>query len=262
MNEIEDNNKNANIKDVLRSMIMTFSIYSKIPMPNIEWKEVNMKYTMCFFPLVGLVHGLIWILWFFVSLKITDSSIFRTLTLAALPFILDGGIHLDGFLDVNDAIHSYGEPQRKLEIMKDSHIGAFAVIYGIIYIMLWTAVVSLVNRENVFLSGAMFCLARAMSGVTFVMLKGAKNDGMQHTVSGAADNGAVILSSLAYAVLIIAYVMDYAFIKGIILGAVCVGSAFMYKSYTYKNFGGITGDTAGWYMQLLIAVLVAVVCIF
>ena len=66
MNEIEDNNKNANIKDVLRSMIMTFSIYSKIPMPNIEWKEENMKYTMCFFPLVGLVHGLIWILWFFV----------------------------------------------------------------------------------------------------------------------------------------------------------------------------------------------------
>ena len=43
MNEIEDNNKNANIKDVLRSMIMTFSIYSKIPMPNIEWKEENMK---------------------------------------------------------------------------------------------------------------------------------------------------------------------------------------------------------------------------
>ena len=85
--------------DVIRSLMMTFSIYSKIPMPNVEWKEGNMKYTMCFFPLVGIVHGLLWILWWTVSTRISDEALFCTLTSAALPFLLDGGIHFDGFLD-------------------------------------------------------------------------------------------------------------------------------------------------------------------
>lgn len=42
----------------LEPMIVAFSMYSKIPMPRIEWNKENMKYTMCFFPLIGVVTGL------------------------------------------------------------------------------------------------------------------------------------------------------------------------------------------------------------
>ena len=35
------------------------AMYSKIPMPRVEWNEKNMKYAMCFFPLVGVVTGLL-----------------------------------------------------------------------------------------------------------------------------------------------------------------------------------------------------------
>ena len=41
----------------LEPMIIAFSMYSKIPMPRIEWNKENMKYTMCFFPLIGVVTG-------------------------------------------------------------------------------------------------------------------------------------------------------------------------------------------------------------
>ena len=32
-------------------------MYSKIPMPQSEWTKENMRYVMCFFPLIGVVIG-------------------------------------------------------------------------------------------------------------------------------------------------------------------------------------------------------------
>ena len=42
----------------MRSLIIAFSMYSRIPMPRCEWDERGMKYSMCFFPLVGAVLGM------------------------------------------------------------------------------------------------------------------------------------------------------------------------------------------------------------
>ena len=44
---------------VIRSMIIAFSTYSRIPMPQVEWSDANKKYTMCFFPAIGAVVGLL-----------------------------------------------------------------------------------------------------------------------------------------------------------------------------------------------------------
>ena len=45
-----------------------------------------------------------------------------------MPVAVTGGIHLDGYADTSDALSSYGDREKKLEILKDSHCGAFAVI--------------------------------------------------------------------------------------------------------------------------------------
>ena len=45
------------IRTLLESLDVAFSMYSAIPMPQIEWKERNMKYMMAFFPMVGVVQG-------------------------------------------------------------------------------------------------------------------------------------------------------------------------------------------------------------
>ena len=48
---------------VLKSMVIAFSIYSKIPVPQFEWKEEDMKYMVCFFPWIGAVIGICLYLW-------------------------------------------------------------------------------------------------------------------------------------------------------------------------------------------------------
>ena len=42
---------------LFRSLAIAISMYSKIPVPMVDWNEKNMKYAMCFFPVVGAVTG-------------------------------------------------------------------------------------------------------------------------------------------------------------------------------------------------------------
>lgn len=103
----------------LYSCIIAISMYSKIPMPNVEWSEDRMRYVMCFFPLVGIVQGAALGLWLHFALDVLNLSVgAAALTGAAIPLLVTGGIHMDGFLDTMDAIHSYGDRSRKLEIFK------------------------------------------------------------------------------------------------------------------------------------------------
>ena len=122
---------------MIKSMIIAFSMYSKIPMPQFEWKDEDMKYMLCFFPWVGVVIGLCVYLWRIICDRFQIGTLCDTLIGTAIPLLITGGFHVDGFMDTMDAFHSYQPKEKKLEILKDSHIGAFAVLmlglYGLIY---------------------------------------------------------------------------------------------------------------------------------
>ena len=45
------------IRNLYESLVIAFSTYSSIPMPRVDWNDENMKYTICFFPLIGAVIG-------------------------------------------------------------------------------------------------------------------------------------------------------------------------------------------------------------
>mgnify|MGYP003392776405 FL=1 len=48
--------------------------------------------------------------------------------MAVYPYLVTGFLHLDGFMDVTDAVKSWRDLERRREILKDSHVGSFAVI--------------------------------------------------------------------------------------------------------------------------------------
>ncbi len=56
-----------------------------------------------------------------------------------IPILVTGGIHLDGLLDTVDAKSSYGDRKKKLAILADPHVGAFAIIGGSVYLLLYAA---------------------------------------------------------------------------------------------------------------------------
>ncbi|NCC43651.1 MAG: adenosylcobinamide-GDP ribazoletransferase, partial [Clostridia bacterium] len=103
------------MKKIYNSFLIAFSMFSKIPMPQCEWTEKNMAYAMCFFPWVGAVIGaLTWAFGMF-GMKIGLTEVFYTVILVLIPWLITGGIHLDGLLDTADAMSSYQERERRLE---------------------------------------------------------------------------------------------------------------------------------------------------
>ena len=167
--------------NVLQSMIIAFSMYSKLPMPHIAWQEKNMKYAMCFFPMVGIVIGICeyalgsWIL------GRAYGVLFFSACMTLLPILLTGGIHLDGFMDTSDALASYGDREKKLAILKDSHTGAFAVLGLGIYLIWSLAMWSEVRPEMLPVLAAGAVLSRALSGFSVVTFPAAREDGLGKT---------------------------------------------------------------------------------
>ena len=109
---------------VLQTIAVAFAMFSAIPVPQFEWNEKNMRYAMCAFPLIGVVIGAAWC----VCGALPLPGLAKAAGFALIPVWITGGIHLDGYADTCDALSSYGDREKKLEILKDPHCGAFAVI--------------------------------------------------------------------------------------------------------------------------------------
>ena len=106
-------------------------MFCAIPCPWKIWDEKAKDKMLLFLPVVGLEIGAIWavLAWLCAFLCLT------ALVTGLHPYIVTGFIHLDGYLNVTDVVKSWRDLQRRREILKDSHVGSFAVI-GIVLLML------------------------------------------------------------------------------------------------------------------------------
>lgn len=249
---------------ILRSLISAFLMYSKIPMPRVEWRNENRRYALCFFPLVGAVVGGVFLLWQRFCGYVELRTLLNAVVCTAIPIIITGGIHLDGFCDVSDAVSSHAERQKKLEILGDPHIGAFAVIKLCVYLLIQTALFSELSlfrslRAEIVVAVG-FVLSRALSGLAAACFKNAKRVGSLWAFTEPAQKS-VTLAVLGSVTAVCAAAM-------IVINPLCGGLAaaasalafIWYRLSAYRQFGGITGDTAGWFLQICeIFILAAVV---
>ena len=236
---------------ILKSIAIAFSIYSKIPVPQFEWKEEDMKYMLCFFPSIGAVIGGFVYLWSYLCGIFDVGEICHVLIGAAIPLMITGGFHVDGFMDTMDAFHSYRPREKKLEILKDSHIGAFAVImlamYGIIYIGAFSEIEDR-NLLKIVCGG--FFLARCLSGISIVSFPAAKKGGILYLFASSSQKAIVKWSLYLQGISCICFMLRQSLYAGILVVAAAF-LVFLYYYYrTKKEFGGITGDTAGYFVLI------------
>ena len=116
------------MKKYYKGFLMAISMFTIIPLPRYEWDDEGGKNIMKFYPVIGLIVGVIW----YLVLRVLSLLGASTMVIAAItlitPFLLTGMLHLDGYMDVCDALLSRRNKEEKLRILKDPHTGAFAVI--------------------------------------------------------------------------------------------------------------------------------------
>lgn len=246
---------------MLQSLIIAFSLYSKIPMPKVEWTEKNQKNCLCFFPLVGVVTGLLQLALFTIfktcligkgALETADSlmgSIILGVCMCALPILVNGGIHMDGFLDTVDAKSSFREKEERLSILKDPHTGAFAVIYGVLYLLMTSALYASITKKGVLMMLFGYGLERSLSALSLLIFRKARTDGMA-AGSAASAGGHVRIVLCIEAVLFAACMIVVAPVCGCVCVLLAAGCFGYYRHSACKWFGGVTGDLAGWFLQL------------
>ena len=108
---------------MISTVIVAFSMFSAIPMPQTEWTNKSMRYALCAFPLIGAVIGALVCLWRFVCLRMEFSEWILAAGICVLPILVTGGIHLDGFCDTADALASHQDTEKKSTDFKGSAYG-------------------------------------------------------------------------------------------------------------------------------------------
>lgn len=234
----------------MKSLFSALLMYSRIPAPMVEWKEENRRYSLCFFPAIGAVILMFLVLWRYICSFLNTGQFLFAAGAVFIPFAVTGGIHLDGFCDVHDALASCAGKEKSLEIMKDSRTGAFAVLHAVMYFVLLTALFSEVTLVKTSLvCGTGFVLSRALSGLCAVTLKAAKKDGSLQDFTNPADRKVTVSVLTAVALLCLIFIGILSWQTAVLSTAAVLFSVWNFRRVCYKRFGGITGDCSGWFLQ-------------
>lgn len=251
------------------SLLIALSMYSKIPVPTVEWTKPRMKYAMCFFPAVGAVCGAALLLWFDFARRRGLGGGAAGLLGTCIPVLITGGIHMDGFLDTLDARSSYGNREKRLEILKDPHTGAFAIIGACVYFLLYAGCLIQLfeagsgeeGRKGIAAFCLIFPLERALSGLSVICFPCAKDSGLAHMFSDSAAKRITGFVLLVWIGGISGLLLDIDWKTGLLLLAAGLGVFLYYRRMSKREFGGITGDLAGWFLQVFELVLLAVLAL-
>lgn len=163
-----------------------------------------------------------------------------------VPFILTGMLHLDGFMDVCDALLSRRSKEEKLRILKDSHTGAFAVIaLAMLFTVNFAAVYTIVDINTNPL-GFIFIPIISRSLIGYLLLS---KEAMKGSSLGAffKQGTGVVDRALLMMALIVATFTAIVFINvnaGIMVSVMIV-TALLLVDNCCREFDGISGDTAG-----------------
>jgi adenosylcobinamide-GDP ribazoletransferase len=204
-----------------------------------EWSEKNMRYSIAFLPAVGAVIGAAF--YAFYALTVRFGAIFYAFGATAVPVIITGGVHMDGFCDTVDAISARRDREKTLEILKDPNAGAFAVIYSALYFLAQIALISeLRDRASVVLISVGFIFSRACAAFATVTFKSARSEGFLAAYANSAAKKPIAAATVVLALAITLFNPIY---------LVIIAYLIFYNYFAQKKFGGITGDILGFFIQ-------------
>lgn len=152
-----------------------------------------------------------------------------------------GFIHLDGFMDCSDAVLSRRDLERRREILKDSHVGSFAVIcLTLLALFQYSVWRSDIAAEKLWALPLLCAAVRCVSAGAVLGLAPLESSGyrtMEHSRSAAA--AAWVMAAVCVG---LGFLLPE---RGFLCVPVAVASAGLTVFLLRRNLGGMCGDISG-----------------
>lgn len=237
---------------------LALSFLTTIPTPVIPFVEGGLGRSAKWFPLVGLVLGLILAGSHWLLRLVLPESVTAVLIIALWAW-LTGGLHLDGLADCGDGLLVAASRERRLEILKDSRLGAFGAILLVLFLLLKVTAVTALPIPNLALIlapvlGRWFILVAAR-------LPSARPGGMGDSFAASLTPRALLLAAIVPFLLIV--IGGWRSGQTVLAVLLAVLVTFVILRLARSRLGGVTGDVYGLVVEMVeLMVLLAFVVDF
>ncbi len=238
------------MKKVWNSFRLAFAMYSIFPARQVRRTRENMKYILIFVPLVGVIIGLLLREWMVISPYLVNNDLLGAVICVMLPIFLSGAAFLDGFFRTVDALCSNETREGKLEILRDSHSGYFAIIVCVSYFFLSVGLWSEMPLDSWPVLAYGFVLSRSLFGLSIVLFPHTQKSKCSLYV--AKGRGKFVVAG--FMVLYIGFCLLGMLMINPMVAAQCLTGvvlAFLFYCYVaFRHFGGITEDIACFFVHV------------
>lgn len=247
---------------VIDAVRLAFACFSRIPVRRARWEGAGMRYLLAALPLVGLVVAGLCAVVFLGACELGLAPFARGVAVSCVPVALCGGLHLDGLADVCDALASHASPEVRQKIMKDPHLGAFAVVGLVGCMLLFVAAASELTGAHLPAFCASFVVSRCLVATATLVWPPRPGQGMAAGLREQADAPLVrtVLALELTCVLVALLLCDG---TAALAGLVAAGVAYLWvRRVCVRELGGMSGDVAGFLLVVSeLAMQLAVVCV-
>lgn len=248
------------IRRELRNFFLALGFFTRIPVPDFaDFQEAELNQSSKYFPLVGIVVGIVGALAFVIASQIFTKSIAVLVSMAATIY-LTGAFHEDGLADSSDGIGGGWQREQILTIMQDSRLGTYGAVA--LFFMLFAKFQTLNLLQSPIIpillitahALSRLCAVWVMATAQYVKAEG-KSKPLATEISTAHLLLANVFGLLPFGLMLAIFfyrdvgLLEIAKLTSITLLPV-LASWFWWRAKLLKNIGGYTGDGLGATQQI------------
>jgi len=242
----------------MKNFLLAVQFLTIIPVRIRHVNEKALAGSVVYFPLVGLLLGLVLTGANSFLSFLAFEEIFINIILVVLLIAFTGGIHLDGLADTADAFLSRRNKEEKLRIMRDSRTGAMGVLSLISITLLKIAFLSSVDLSLKPIALLLMCiLARWAMVMSLFLFPYARQEGKAGTYIKGTDLKVFIFSTL----IALGCAVVFWRMHGLLLLLAIATLTYVIGRFVTGKISGITGDTLGATNEIMEAAVLFSICV-
>ncbi len=231
----------------MKIFLLALQFLTIVPVEVNNLKKEDMSRSLIFFPITGAILGVVLVVLekALFGLGFPDFALSAILVVSLI--ILTAGLHLDGLSDAADAFLSGKAREKKLEIMRDPHVGAMGILAILCVVLLK---ISLLMSFGILMKPMVLFLMCILSRYSLVLavflFPYARQEGKAKAFFEGI-NGKIFAAATAIALFLVIFAWN---IKGLLVFLLICAFTYVMGKFITKRIGGMTGDTLGAILEL------------